>query len=53
MEQMPSFIAHKVLQAHMLQNTVIKKTQPCLKKSGIGTLLKRVPKKPARISNKT
>lgn len=36
MEQTPSFIAHKVLQAHVLQNILINIRQPCFKQVGIG-----------------
>jgi len=53
MEQTPNFIAHEVLQAHVLQSILIKKRQPCFKQAGIGTLLKRTPEKTARISSKT
>jgi len=53
MEHKPSFIPHKVLQAQVLQNILIKKRQPCFKQAGIGTLLKRTPEKTARTSNKT
>jgi ABC-type proline/glycine betaine transport system ATPase subunit len=50
MKQSPNFSAQEVMQAHVLQNVLIKKKQTCLKQDDIRTLFKRASEKAARIS---
>jgi allophanate hydrolase subunit 1 len=50
MEQSPIFSAQEVVQAHALQNVLIKKKQTRFKQADIQTLLKRASEKAARIS---